>query len=82
MNGLIFDRHEEEQTVEGFARQIMAAGDAFQQDPSGGEAISNWARVLAAFPDFPQQLRAAAAADDDEFCANAPSEPNVRPPSM
>ena len=68
MNGLTFDRHAEEAAVEGFARQIVVAGDSFQQDPSGGEAIPNWARVLAAFPDFPKKLRHAAADDTEQFC--------------
>jgi len=63
INGLQFDRHAEEYAVEAFARQIRVAGDAFQEDPAGGEAISNWARVVAAFPDFPHRLREAAAAD-------------------
>lgn len=67
MNGLQFDRHDEEQAVEGFARQIALAGDLFQNEPAGGEAMSNWVRVLAAFPDFPQQLRQAADADQREF---------------
>ena len=67
VNGLHFDRHEEEKTVEGFAQQIDVASEIFQQDPSGGEAIPNWTRVLTAFPDFPQQLRAAAKADAEEF---------------
>ena len=63
MNGLEFGRHEEEQAVEGFAEQIMVAGETFRRDPSGGEAIPNWTRVLTAFPDFPQRLRRAAEAD-------------------
>ncbi len=63
MNGLEYDRHDEEQAVEGFAQQIMVAGEMFQQDPSGGEAIPNWSRVLTAFPDFPQELRQAVLAD-------------------
>jgi len=67
MNGLAFDRHAEEQAVEGFAEQITAAGEMFQQDPSGGEAIPNWARVIAAFPDFPHRLRQAVAEDAEEF---------------
>jgi len=69
INGLGFDRHDEELAVEGFARQITEAGDTFQADPSGGEAIPNWARVLAALPDFPQQLRTAASDDAKEFAA-------------
>jgi glucosyl-3-phosphoglycerate synthase len=67
VNGLQFDRHAEERAVEGFARQIVVAGDMFQADPAGGEAISNWARVVAAFPRFPHQLREAAALDAEEF---------------
>jgi glucosyl-3-phosphoglycerate synthase len=63
INGLQFDRHLEEQAVEGFAERVTIAGEVFQSDPSGGEAIPNWTRVLTAFPDFPQQLRAAVEAD-------------------
>lgn len=67
MNGLGFDRHEEEQAIEGFAQQIFVAGQMFRENPAGGEAIPNWARILAAFPDFPQQLRQAVRADADDF---------------
>lgn len=63
INSLEFDRHNEEQAVEGFAERVTVAGDMFQSDPSGGEAIPNWTRVLTAFPDFPQQLRTAVQAD-------------------
>ena len=52
INGLHFDRHDEEGAVEGFARQITVAGETFQRDPAGGEAIPNWTRVLTAFPEF------------------------------
>lgn len=71
MNGLKFDRHAEEMAVEGFAQQVTVAGDVFQQDPAGGESIANWARVLAALPEFPQRLRDAARADAQQF---APSD--------
>jgi glucosyl-3-phosphoglycerate synthase len=67
VNGLSFDRHSEEHSIEGFANQIQVAGDAFQLDPAGGEAIPNWTRVLTALPDFPQRLRTCAAADAEEF---------------
>lgn len=71
LNGLQFDRHAEEQTIEGFADRITVAGEMFREDPSGGEAMPNWARVQAAFPDFPQELRAAAADDAKEFAGSA-----------
>lgn len=62
VNGLEYDRHEEEQAVESFARQIRRAGDAFLADPVGGSSLPNWARVLTAFPDLPKRLRSAARA--------------------
>lgn len=67
INGVHFDRHNEEKAIEAFAERIMAAGETFQQDPAGGEAIPNWTRVLTAFPEFPQQLRDAVTADAEEF---------------
>ncbi len=66
LNGLLYDRHEEEKAIEGFAQRIVVAGDMFQQNPRGGEAIPNWARVLTAFPDFPNRLRQAVEADANE----------------
>jgi len=67
INGVEFDRHNEEQAIEKFAERITVAGDLFQQDPAGGEAIPNWTRVVTAFPEFPQQLRDAVRADAEEF---------------
>jgi glucosyl-3-phosphoglycerate synthase len=69
INGLVFDRHDEEQAVEGFSRQITFAGQVFRSEPVGGQAIPNWVRVLSAFPDFPQQLRDAAHQDRDQFAS-------------
>jgi glucosyl-3-phosphoglycerate synthase len=71
INGLEFDRHDEEQAVEGFSRQIALAGELFHREPVGGEAIPNWVRVLSAFPDFPKQLRQAVEEDLHEF-GNSP----------
>jgi len=67
INGVEFDRHNEEKAIEKFAERITIAGDLFQQDPAGGEAIPNWTRVVTAFPEFPQQLRDAVRADAEEF---------------
>lgn len=68
INGLLLDRHEEEQAVESFAQRITEAGEKFLQDPSGGPATPNWTRVYAALPEFPQKLVEAVAADRAE-CA-------------
>ena len=67
MNNLRLDRHEEEVMVEKFAQQIILAGETTRQDPSGTHEIPNWARVLSAFPDASEQLRAAVTDDRQEF---------------
>ncbi len=67
LNSLEFDRHTEEQTIEAFAQQISSAGETVYDDPSGSEAMPTWARVLTALPDFPDQLRQAAADDRAEY---------------
>ena len=45
---------------------IKEAAEAVQEAPTGVEAIPNWTRVLAAFPDFPLRLREAVRADSVE----------------
>lgn len=67
MNGLKLDRHEEEVMSEKFAGLIIPAGEAVHHDPTGAHEIPNWARVLSAFSDMPDQLRAAANDDQQEF---------------
>jgi glucosyl-3-phosphoglycerate synthase len=67
MNGLILDRHEEEVMSERFAELIVPAGDTVRHDPTGSHEIPNWARVLSAFPDMPDQLRSAVKSDRDEM---------------
>ncbi|MEQ9379503.1 MAG: glycosyl transferase [Pirellulales bacterium] len=69
INGLELARHTEEHAVDGFADQIMVAGEAYQNSPSGSPAIPNWARIVSLFPDFPQRLRAAAEEDARELSA-------------
>ena len=69
LNGLQFDRHAEEAAVEGFAESVVQAGELYRHDPRGADAIPNWARVLTAFPDFPQCLRQAAEEDAAEWRA-------------
>jgi glucosyl-3-phosphoglycerate synthase len=59
LNGLFFDRHEEELAVETFCRALRAAGLDFVRDPMGAPQIPNWSRVLAALPEFLVELRAA-----------------------
>ncbi|MHC4879484.1 MAG: glycosyltransferase family protein [Planctomycetota bacterium] len=67
VNGLSFDRHAEEQTVDGFARQLELAGNAFLENPSGGAAIPNWSRVLSVAPGCPDELREIVRQDREEY---------------
>jgi glucosyl-3-phosphoglycerate synthase len=64
LNGLQFDRHEEEVAVETFSRALRAAGLGFVRDPMGAPSIPNWSRVNAALPEFLDALERAVAEDD------------------
>jgi glucosyl-3-phosphoglycerate synthase len=57
INGLRFDRHDEEVMVETFAAGLRSAGLAFVRDPMGRPLIPNWSRVTAALPEFLTDLR-------------------------
>ena len=59
VNDLQFDRHGEEATIDAFGECVTDAGNVFREDPNGAEAIPNWTRVIAAFPDFTGRLRQA-----------------------
>ncbi len=63
LNGIHFDRHEEEQAVEVFSRALRNSGLDFVRDPLGAPQIPNWNRVTAALPSFLQDLREAVEAD-------------------
>ncbi len=56
-NGLLFDYHEENSTVEAFTRGLQLAGEDFMANPLYSPLIPNWNRVDSAFPDFLHQLR-------------------------
>ena len=63
LNGLDFDRHEEEVAVETFSRALQGAGLSFVRDPLGMPQIPNWNRVTSALPDFLDELREAVEVD-------------------
>ena len=52
LNGLEFDRNEEEAAVATFAESLRQATNDFVEAPLGNPQIPNWNRVLAAIPDF------------------------------
>jgi glucosyl-3-phosphoglycerate synthase len=59
LNGLVFDRHEEEVAVETFSRALRAAGLSFVRDPMGAPLIPNWNRVTSALPDLLSEIQEA-----------------------
>ncbi|MBI2822899.1 MAG: glycosyl transferase [Acidobacteria bacterium] len=52
INGLEYDRHEEETAVDAFTEAIRIAARRFIEDPLGAPLIPNWNRVVSAFPTF------------------------------
>lgn len=63
LNGLAFERHEEELALETFSRALRGAGLGFVRDPMGAPPIPNWNRVSSALPEFLDELREAVAED-------------------
>jgi len=66
IDGLLFDRHEEEVAVGTFARALRLASESFMEDPLGQPLIPNWNRITSALPDFFHELIAAVDADNRE----------------
>ena len=64
INGLEFDRHEEEVAVQTFSRAVAAAAEEFLADPLGAALIPNWNRVTSALPDYLLQLETAVEEDN------------------
>jgi glucosyl-3-phosphoglycerate synthase len=70
INGLFFDRHAEEGIVAAFAEALRDAIRRYREDPLGAPLIPNWNRIVAAVPDFLEQLLHAVDEDDIEYaCA-------------
>lgn len=67
INGLNFDIHKEEQTVELFASNLVKAGQAFLENPMETPFIPSWNRITSAEPGFLQRLEQAVEADYEEY---------------
>lgn len=52
INGLSYDRHAEEESVEVFVRSIIIAGEQFLANPMEVPLIPNWSRVISAIPEY------------------------------
>lgn len=56
VNGLDFDQHEEDTSVQVFANSIREAATDYLADPLGAPQIPNWNRVISALPDVLERL--------------------------
>lgn len=65
INGLFFDRHAEEKTIEVFLRSIMSAGEQFLANPMELPMIPSWNRVSSAIPEFFEMLHDAVDRDNE-----------------
>jgi len=59
VNGLSYDRHEEEQSVQTFTAALRSSIDEFLVDPLGMPLVPNWSRVWAGVPDAGARLLSA-----------------------
>jgi glucosyl-3-phosphoglycerate synthase len=64
LNGLAYDRHDEELTAGAFVRSLRAAIADYEADPLGPPLIPNWNRVDSALPDFFADFREAVRLDN------------------
>ena len=69
INGLGYDRHKEEKTVEVFVEAIIKAGEQYVANPMEVPFIPTWNRVRAAFPNFLADFHAAVESDHAEALA-------------
>lgn len=67
MNGLTFDIHREEEAIEVFAENLLAAGNQFLERSTEAPFIPTWNRVFSAIPTIFDELVEAVEADHAEF---------------
>lgn len=67
INGLEFDVHSEEESVELFAENVLKAGLHFLENPMEKPFIPSWSRVRSAVPDIFEQLIEAVEQDHQEM---------------
>ena len=76
INGLTFDRHAEEMTVNAFTESLRDAAASFLENPLSQPQIPNWNRVLAAAPDFFGRLLAVVRDTDPLAAVPPPATPD------
>ena len=73
INGLIFDRHEEEKNLPTFIGALRSSIDEFLTDPLGAPLVPNWARVSAGVPAAAERLLTAVS-ESWELAVSEPQE--------
>ena len=66
LNGLHFDRRQEEVAIATFTQSVRRAADEYLSDPLQNRVIPDWNRVESALPDFLPALLEAAGLDQEE----------------
>jgi glucosyl-3-phosphoglycerate synthase len=56
INGFPYDRHQEEEAVEAFARALVRAGEHYLGDRLYAPLLPNWNRMVAAMPEIMDRL--------------------------
>jgi len=64
INGLHYDRHLEEKSIELFSQCILKAGESYLTAPMEAPFIPNWNRVLSVMPDFGEKMMQAVELDN------------------
>ena len=64
INGLNYNVHKEEKTVELFAANIVEAGVQFTDNPTETPFVPRWNRVRYAIPEIMDKIRDAVEADN------------------
>jgi len=67
INGLSFDRSQEDLAVKTFAKGLRIGGSAFLNNPLDPPEIPSWNRINSALPDFPSLLRDAVDSDESHL---------------
>jgi glucosyl-3-phosphoglycerate synthase len=70
INGLVFDRHEEERNVQVFTAALRASIDEFRADPLGAPLVPNWVRVWSGVPDAGARLLDAVQRSQDSLAVD------------
>jgi len=64
INGLQYDRHEENGAAEAFTDALLVGKNAYLDDPVGEPLLPAWVRVRAGLPTFSERLRQAVELDN------------------